>query len=372
MFVAQNGTEYEVWLARDTGERMALLDDVRSIDYIEAINEPGRFVLVLNREIEERLLARDRRVTIYRQPAGGAMRRAWAGLLTWWQWADDERGLTRTALAGFGLTALLRRRIVAYAAGSAQAKKHGAIDDLMKAIVRENLGDQASDAARRLDAAYFRVEPDAGAGEVVTKAFAWRNVEAVLMDLSDAARQAGTEIYYAIEADDEQQLVFRTHAGQPGIDRRSSGPTLSTDDGTLLAPSVTHEYDNEINWAYAAGQGTEAERMTALAGDAVRSGVSVFGRAEGFADARNETTASGLTLAAWQKVIEGRPVLRFGGQIGNRPGCTYGIDWACGDRVRTTYHGQTYDCLVRSVRVAVDERGAETVTARLEMLASES
>src|SRR5574341_1335609 len=332
MFVAQNGTEYEVWLARDTGERMALLDDVRSIDYIEAINEPGRFVLVLNREIEERLLARDRRVTIYRQPAGGAMRRAWAGLLTWWQWADDERGLTRTALAGFGLTALLRRRIVAYAAGSAQAKKHGAIDDLMKAIVRENLGDQASDAARRLDAAYFRVEPDAGAGEVVTKAFAWRNVEAVLMDLSDAARQAGTEIYYAIEADDEQQLVFRTHAGQPGIDRRSSGPTLSTDDGTLLAPSVTHEYDNEINWAYAAGQGTEAERMT--------------------------------TLAAWQKVIEGRPVLRFGGQIGNRPGCTYGIDWACGDRVRTTYHGQTYDCLVRSVRVAVDERGAETVTAR--------
>jgi len=243
-FVAQNGTEYEVWLARDTGTRIALLDDLRSIDYAQALNDPGRVVITLPYALDPLLIRRDRRIVIYRKPAGGVMRRDFAGLLTWVNFSGGVQ--TITTLAGPGLGTLLRRRIVAYPAGSAQASKAGAIGDLMKAIVRENLGDEATDPDRAIAATTLRVDPDAGDGPTMTRSFAWRRVHEVLGDLSDAARQNGTEIYYAIEADDERAFTFRTWAGQPGRERDL---TLSVDDEMLLNPSLTINYDEEINFA---------------------------------------------------------------------------------------------------------------------------
>jgi hypothetical protein len=361
------GSEFAIFLYRDDGTRIAQIVDVERFEYTKVVNGLGHFEIVLPHTFDPTLIARHRRVNIWRKPAGGHMAIDFAGLIKRIH-RQDVNGVVVRMIGGSSLNGLLQQRIVAYPAGQSQSEKTDQIDDMMKAIVRENLGSLATDGLRQLSSTFFAVSSDVGLGPTATKGFSNKNMLAVLLDLSNVARQKGTEIYFDIVPVTETQMEFRTYLNQPGQDRTSTGSSpleFSVERGNLLAPEYDEDFGEESNSVYAGGQG-EGERRVLLSESSSEALLDAFARSEAFHDGRNEPDPVALRDAAKAELIERRPVRRFVSQIQQNIGSLYGLDWQLGDRVTATFDGLQFESLIRSVTVRVDGNGAEGVNSFLE------
>lgn len=355
-------TDYEIWLSRDDGIRLKLLDNVVGFAYTQVVNNVGGFSLTLPGDFDHSLLVYDRRVSIWRKPPGGAMGLAFVGLIRRIRTRTDARGLTTYTVSGYDLNGLLRRRIVAYAAASDQASMTDQADDLITEIVKDNLGSDAS--SRAISSTYFSVAASPGAGPSITKGFAYRNVLDVLRDVADAARQAGTFLFFGIKPVTETAFEFSTRTGEWGRDRTSdtgNGLVFGLARGNLANPVLDEDATEEVNVGYGLGRGEEAARNVQTSTDTARAGASVFARAEAATNAVLETTDAGVLDVADARVQKGRPRTIFTADLLSVPGSIYDKDWGHGDRVTIDYAERQFDCLVRAVTVNVDENGKETL-----------
>ena len=259
---------------------------------------------------------------------------------------------------------LLRRRIVDAASGTAQASKSGAAGDVMKAIVREQMGSSAG--ARDL-APYFATQANAGHGASVSKAFAWRNVLPVLQELAFASVQSGTYCTFDTVYDAaNNRFEFRTYAGQRGIDRRGGTPldlVLDPDRGTIDDVSVTESWDREVNYVRAGSKGEGTARVVVNFSDIARRDRAPLARREAFVDARNTNTFDELYGEAISAVYAGRPTQVTVGRVQETPGTIYGLDWGYGDYVRVQVEGRVQATRLEGVSVHISESGVEAVKA---------
>jgi hypothetical protein len=362
---------YEVWIGTPTGSRLALLDTISALSYIQTLNGIGRWSLTLPSSIDASLILPDRMVEIWRSVGDGPLRLEMAGLVDGIDYSDTG-GVDLITLSGRDGNGLLDGRIVAYPAGSSQASKTDNADDMMKAIVRENLGASAS-AARDLSAAGVSVAADLGLGPSVTKKFSWKNVLQALKDIADSAQQAGTPVYFQMKPNvlSATQIgwVFVTAVNRLGADRTyaSGTPTVFGKEwGNLDNPRLSYDWGDERTVVYAAGQGEGSDRVQATVEDTARSGRSVWARREVFQDARNEETSTAVTSRANETLNASRPKVRFTGDLKDTAQTRYGVDWQFGDLVTATYAGKQFDGSVSGVQIGVRASG-ETITARVEV-----
>lgn len=365
------GAQYEIWLSDDAGIRLRLLDDHAGLELARRVNAVGAFTLTLDGSFDADLMAVDRRLEVWRAPEEGmALRLLFVGFVRRWKWWTSAAGLTALVVQGYDQNELLRRRIVAYKANSAQAAKDDQADDMMKAIVRENLGASATDADRNLTALGVTVQADSGAGPTIEKKFAYRNVMDVLAEIADVAATAGTDVFFDLVPVSRTALEFQTFTGQRGADHTWPGGTppvvFSLEFGNLEQPSLEMDYSGEVNYVYGAGQGEGDARVLVEVEDATREAASAWNRREGFKDARNDEAADQVTADAQEALEEGMPALRFNGQVAQTDQCRFGIEWEMGDRVTAVYQGLTVDTMIAAVNVKLDGNGKETVTAKLE------
>lgn len=361
------GTEYEIVLYTQDGLRLAVIDQAVNFEYMHVINGLGRFKINLPKTFDKALIAKNRRIGFWRKPEGGARRQDFHGIVTRpFRWQSTGNAVARS-ISGYSANLLLKRKFVNYPAGSAQAEKDGPADNVMKAIVRENLGTSAP-GARQLPSTIFSVASDAGKGPTVARAFAWQNVLEVLQELSDTARQAGTEVYFAVAPVSEKQVEFRTYIGQPGTDRTADGPLpliVGVDYDNLRNAEYDENFDDEANAVTAGGQGEGAARVRAVAVTPEASN-NPFARAELFRDARHESNVDALLDMANAELIAQRGIRRFAAQIQDAPGTRYGVDWFFGDRVMASFDGEQFESLIRAVEVSIDGNGREQIKATLE------
>ncbi len=364
--------EYELWMARDDGTRLALIDTFAKLDYVLLAHDIGACSLVLPGDFDTALIAPDRRLVVSRAPHGGKLQLEDAYFLRRWADATDDNGVRTITATGYNGLYLAAGRIVAAAAGSAAAEKTDYIDDMMKDIITEQLGASAA-AARQISSSYLSVQGDLSAGPSVTKGFAWQNVLKVLQDLADVAWQAGTQVYFGMVPVSSTAWEFRTRTGQLGQDHtypNGVNPVLlGLEYGNLRAPRVEWDYTDERTYVYAGGQGQGTAREIVEVEDTVRSGRSLFGRREAFADARNDASTNAATAAGNAALANARPKLRFSASIIENANTRYGIEWGWGDKLSAVYQGQQYDAMVRMVHVSVDQNGKETIEAKLEVSA---
>lgn len=359
---------YELWLLSDKGDRIALLDNVQSFGYTKAVNSPMAFHVTMPHTFDVSKFQKDRKVAFYRKPYGGVLGLEFVGVI---ESVSRSGRVANRMVSGPGLNGLLERRFVLYYAGSTKAKyTTKAADDAMKQIVRDNLGASATTANARyvsnvISASYFSVQADLAQGATLDKQFAWRRVSDVLKEISDASRQAGTEIFYEIVPLTESTFEFQTFKTQRGLDRRSQ-ITFGVEYGNLDNPVMSELWGDEVNYAVAGGPGEETARALSSAEDTARSGVSIFGKSEGFVNATQETTTTGLTNAARTAVNNGRPKRSFSAAIINAPQSLYGVHWGYGDYITATYDGETFSAQIKAVTVSVDDSGRETIDARIE------
>lgn len=361
------GTEYELVLYTQDGLRLAVIDQAVDFEYLRVLNGLGRFHVNLPVGFDKALIAKNRRIGFWRKPAGGARSQDFHGIVTRPVRRQSTGTVVARAIAGYSSNLLLRRKFVNYSAGSSQAEQSGPADNVMKAIVRENLGSSAS-GARQLPSTIFSVASDAGRGPTISRAFAWKNVLEILQELSNDARQKGTEVYFDVVPVSENQVEFRTYIGQPGADRTAGGPIpliVGVDYDNLKDAEYDENFDDEVNAVSAGGQGEGAARVRATAVTPEASN-NPFARAELFLDARHEANGNALLDIAEAELIAQRGTRRFSTQIQEAPGTIYGVDWSFGDRVTATFDGEQFDCLIRAVEVKVDGNGKEQITATLE------
>jgi len=415
--------EYEIWLTDDGGKRITLLDQAAFFSYSRAIAGLGTSQIGLPyREFKKQVnppFAPDRRLEFWRSPLDGYPLRLEGTYLL-----REPKIYTRETdniqiIEFFGRSPLdlLRRRWVIQAAGTSHTAKTAAIDDMMKAIVREQMlygfaVDQAGapDNTRAYPAVEFRVQADLSLGPSISKRFADKNVLDILKELKDTSFQLhednstdrkiyfdvvsrdlrGFEIYILDEAtgapmlaEDGQYLLdeqsgkssdkigfeFQTFADLRGLDRTDK-LVFSVENSNLEAPFYIKSHFNESNSIIVRGSGRGESRAAVVVDDDARVNSSRWNRCENLVSASYEVDDTELQTVGAAELKIGQPVEELYASFLNTPGSEdaprslYGIDWDLGDLVSVWYADQYFQCEIVIVYVGVDENGVETITGR--------
>lgn len=361
--------DHTVWIASPEGERLGIADDFIRLSYTLTQNVPGALTLTvpagsyawhygLNRTDIRLYVFRDNRLE---------GETCWLGRSH--RYFTDSNGVGFWEVSAVSALELLSRRIVPYADGSAQATKTAAADDMMKAVVRENLGSSAA-TARQITG--LSVQSDLGLGPTITQSFQYTNVLSVCQDIADATKDsddASVWVYFDIVVKDwlAGTLEFRTFTGQRGASHGigSDSPVVFSDlGGTLVEAEREYDHYDEITYAYGRRQGDPYGTFDGEGGDATRLKTSSLNRREAFVDVPTGFTT--ITVDELMPTLaEGRPRLRFRAKLQDLPGLRYGQHWGMGDIVAVTAGRITNDYRIDSVTVTV-ENGRETIDAVLE------
>lgn len=366
-------TEFQIEWLTPNNTRIAYLSDVGPFSYTKSLNADGDFSIALPPSIALRDIAKDQLIRISRRPPGGVMAVDFAGIIRDWSSAQTGAVYNRT-IAGPGMGWVLSGRVVAYPAGHAQANQTDAADDLMRAVVRYNLGSSATTANGRaatasISSALFSVQADVGLGPSLSMGFSYSNVADVLRKISNAARTAGTPVYWEL-VPVGNAFEFRVNVGQLGQDLTSgqNALTFGPEFGNLRGGRLDFVSRDESNYAYALGQGQEDSRNVQVSEDTDRSDASPWSLREVADEDTRLSTDSALLDLADASVINGRPLWMLSGELVSTDDTQYQRDWKLGDLVNTTFDGMQFPALVRAVTVAVDGQGNETVTGAIEMI----
>lgn len=374
-------TEYQLRLLDPFGTPIDIVsqDAISKLNYTLNVNAVGALTLTVARDaILDSWVKRDARIELYRTPEGGPQQLE--GGTTWLLQTNtrgfsDRDGRYRRLVARTS-NLLLGRRDVMYYANSAQSSKTSvAADDMMKAIVRENLGSSANGSPlvsplaiwpSRDWSAYITVDADLGLGPSTTKAFAYRSVLSVLQDLARSAAQDGTPVFFDL-VPSGALFAFRTWVGVRGADRTSGATQLviSTDRGSLGGTvEVTEDWSNLVTAVAAGGQGQDAARVLGAAYNATLIGQSPFGLAEAFMDATQLSVAESLNTEAASDLRANRPSKVLTGSLLSADGAVYGLNWRIGDRIVAEFENDTFIASIDSLTVNVSGN-QETVTAAI-------
>lgn len=370
--------KYQVWWSNDRGQRIMQLDDLAFINYTRVVNGIGTCNIGLPYKKYGNIWKKDYRIEVYRRPTLEADFRLENifFMLEPVIRTRMEDNVTILDMSGHDANTMLARRIVKYKAGNVQAKKSGAIDDMMKEIVDENMGAAAyaddADRAVAYHNGFFRVQADSTSGSVVDKSFAYREVLGILKELGKLSVTLTPEIYFDIVPVTNTIFEFRTYANQRGADRRfSAGKSafyFSLERGNIEGPSYEYDTFEEKNVVYVAGRGTDNNREVIERENADLVNLSVWARTEGFADARNVDLGDTdeLNDVGDEFLGENEPDKRFVANFLDAKGSRYGVDWDFGDRVTANYGGILFDIMIKQVQITLEDSGSEKIFGRNE------
>lgn len=339
-----------------------------SFRYVKAANDLGYFEVTAPANewpMEWRNL--DYQYHFWRKPNGGAWKLDFVGLARD-RFSDTVRGVTTKRVEGYGANHVLARRVVAYKAGTAGADKTDYLDDMMKAVVYDNLGAGASDARNIATAFGLTIAADLSDAPNATKAFSYENVLTVLQSLADtSAGQASSpvELFFNVACDgyasnETPTFQFRTFTGQPGRDRTDGGGNnapiiFSLDNANIDNVHYQRVFSEEANYIYAGGNGLEDDRNVQEASDSTRIGESPINRCEMFVSASHVDDAD-VVQVAYEALNDNRPTRKLTCTLLDTETARYGVDWEWGDKV-TVEHGEgSFDEVVRVVEVSVQNK----------------
>lgn len=280
--------------------------------------------------------------------------------------AIDGSGTETVEVSGVDLNDILRRRIVAYPAGTAYTEKTDYCDDCMKDMVKENLGSMVLDASRNLGARLL-VAPDQGLGPIVYGDYAYRNLLDVFTEMVGQARDSGIRMVFNLAYLGNGVVEFRTHKNYSGTNRGTDSQKqvlFSFEDGSLTEPELIADYLDEYNYVYAGGPDEAGVRDVQEAYDGDRIGLGPFARTEFFIDANQSRSSDSILAVAKAYLSKGRPRLLFNGRLVDSPGTQYGQDYRYGDRVACRFAGVTFNAVLDTLGIQYGSQG-EMIDARI-------
>lgn len=363
---------FELILTTDGGFPIANLSTGLGLTASKVVNGIGEFTWVAPTSFDRSLVQPDQMMQLWYEPFGG-VRVLW-----------NTYFLRRFRYVGKGfefggcdVNGLLWRRIVAAYSGSSGAKKGPMpADDMMKEVVRESMEDTAPPLPDFGTRAWtnLTVQVDSSMGPTISKSFPFDKLltfdgGGVMPILARAASQEGIETFYAIQPlvvnSDSITFEFRTFINWPGNDV-SDTVIFDQDSGNLLNPELEYDYSREENYIYATGQGLQENRDVQQVWDPIRMGQSIWGRMEGEVDSRNQENPDEVTASGNDKLWDGRPKIRFNGQLMDTEGTTFVKHWDVGDLITVNFPPIQLQSIVRAASISVDSDGKITVDSRVD------
>lgn len=369
------GAKHRLVVRTHDGEYLAELDRWTSLQYGRFINNPGWWMMVLPGDTDPLFPDVDRIIEFYRKPVGGEERLEMVGFTRYWDWFESGPENELLRIGGEDAIGLLDRRIIAFAAASSQSSKTEPADDILKAIVRENMGVDAplteANRPRAFPPDHFEVTNNFGAAPEVARSFAWRNVLDVLVEVAEASGTHGTPLYFDVNSTGPGTFAFNTYVNLIGADRTArtgdKPVVFSRENGNIRNPFLRIDHREEHNYIWGGGQGQESSRVIDPEKDLLRIGRSIWGKREAFQDAREESTVQGVADKAFERLQKDRPRRIFRGELLDTPQTAYGIDWAYGDKITVRYKNEEFEGVVNNINFTVDQNGKETVRSRTEI-----
>jgi hypothetical protein len=366
------GAGYTIVVRDVAGTVIGTIAEFISLDYARRVNQVGTLSLYLDpARYSKDMFPKDCRLEVWRGEDGALA----LDMQTCWfvrrrVVKTDTQGITSLMLQAVDANYLLGGRIVAYAAASFEANKGDYLDDMMKEVVRENLGPDATDTDREMEA-YLSVATDTSGAPNDEKAFARKNVLTLLQDLASLSLNGGTYLAFDVEYNPNSAVpfTFRTYTGQRGADNR--WPTgqrpvlLSLEAGNLADVTLEENWIDEATYIYAGGDGEGALRVIATASDADVIALSPFGRREAWVDARLASTSDELQAEADARLAELTATRAFYGRLVDCEGTLYGRHFGFGDYVTAQFENELFDVRIDAVHVTA-EGNDDRVDARFE------
>ena len=365
--------DYHLEVLDPTGvNKLAVIKDYIGEDYARTENAVGaatftvppayRSVFFTGSDVKV-----DTRILPYRTLPGGT---PYLDMETEWLVQDGEEVQDSTGKRMINLYCvddiwLLSTRNVAYYALTAYAEKNAAAGDLIKAVIRENLGALAVDTTRDLSD-YLSVQADLGDGATVPLSFDRQQVLDVCKAAADASAKARKYIAFDVVSSSPGKLEARTYANFRGNDHRASSASpvrVGRDPGNVTDFHLRYAHTGEVNSVYCGGQGEAATRPIGTSADATRIAVSPFRRIEKYISGLNTVVVSELNAQADAEVRAGRPRITVEGTIAQKDGFLYGLHFKWGDYLTLSDNGMSFDIRLSSLRVQVKD-GKETITAK--------
>ena len=369
-------SEWEVWLDDASGNRITTLDYTGGFSVTRRRNAIGAMTITLPSSYDD-LIGLDSIIEFWRKSAGGALKLFNAYFVRRWIYSDAS-GVERTQLWGYDANYLIAGRVVGYDAASAQALMTDQFDDMLKAIVVDNVGTDAA-ALRNISAVGggITVQGDLAAAPSGTKGMSWQNVLEVLQDISEASAQNGTALYFDMipqfASTGKIGWQFQTFTTRRGNDHSSTSDNpvfFGRQWGNLEGGYLEYDHTDELNYIYGRGQGVEDARYEGDASDATRYGASIWNRREGYcnASAGGEGASDAATQAqAEAKLEKNRPQWRAGGTLLDTKQARYDVDYSFGDTVVLEVRGRQLDVDIDAVGFTLDYDGRETPDIRVEV-----
>jgi hypothetical protein len=355
-----------VWYTHE-GVRKGVIQAFESLEYVKTQNAIGALVINMPREL-----------TQYDQFSVGDIFEVWrekggvlelqnetAYFLQNWEFWTDNDGAEYIRLMANDANWLLDTAVVIAKSTSAQADKTDQPDDMMKAIVREQLGSLAAADRQKL-----AVAPDlSAAGASITKAFAYRNVLTILQELCEVAQEKNNVwLGFDVVRTAPGAFEFRTYTEQRGQDhgRASGDPRLvGKQYGNLSQATFGTYHADERNFVIVGGQGEDLDRQLVYRWNYNRWHASKWNRREYFKDSRDDSTTAALEADGDAALEEFRPRQILTGTLHDTPGMQYNIHYQFGDILSAEAFGYHVDCRVDSVRVKVDQTNGEQIDVKL-------
>lgn len=370
---------YELWYTDDAGNPLELLDNVISFSYVPVVGDVGigSFTLPYDAGRLYVLPRRDRRIHVWRRSEDGG-RRLYVYFIRRWEFQTDEAGQTTVLLTGVDQYDQLRRRVAAYRTGSAQALMTGYAGDIMKEIVRDNLGadagtdyDGAAVTGRDLSSLGIVVTGNLSDGPSITAEFGWKYVLDALQSIRSTSRSEGTEVYFLFYPNTPTSFVFETRTGQPGRDRTGSGSSplfFGVDFGNVRNPALAYDYLEEENHIYVGGGGQNDQQVIVEVSDSNGVNASIWNRREGYATSSLTDDTNAMASAGNARLAEKSPRITLVADLLDTQQTPYGgLDgWDLGDRVTITHLGIQFEAVITSVMVSIPAGGVEIITGRAE------
>ena len=288
---------------------------------------------------------------------------------------ENEQGLESILLTCYDANYLLDSRIIAYYANSAYADKADYSDDMLKALVYENVGagcvvyNSVSDIDTSRILSGLTVQGDFSLAPSITKQFAWEKLKPNLDEICGQSREAGTYLTYDMVRTGRATFEFRTYTGQRGNDYTGTNrKVVSKDFGNLINPVLTFDDENERNYGYVTGTGIEAARTIEIVSDTDRINASPWNRRElqvYAAYLSADSTSAHLAAQGNAALYEFRPKIQLTGEISETENFRYGIDFGFGDKLIGTYLGYTLDVHLDKIMITVNPSGEQFETLAL-------
>lgn len=348
---------YQVYVFDPYNAPLGVLPYFKSIKCALAVNQIGAVTLVVPGYISG--VGEDTRIEIYRD---GALLGETQFLVTRMEVAQETPGKLITTIYGSSAMTILDWPVVDYAPGKLQSWKSGYAGNVIRQLVRENLGSMATDPARDMST-YFTVPADINDGAIVSIEAGWQRLMPTIQDLVNASYDLGVPIYFDVVKSSAGQLELKTYVGQRGTDR-STSVVLSIERKTIINPVLTFDWTNATSRIVVGGTGQELWRVVTQVVNVEQANNTPFGYIKEEFLSSTGTTIPEIQQHGYASLQAKANRVSISGQPSMTGSKLFGRDYFLGDKVAIEFLGNVALVDINAIQISV-EGNKETIDIRV-------